>query len=319
MRRVFLALFLCLIAYAPALAKQPAVKPAPGPPQSLPVLSAISPNSAVAGSPAVTMVATGAKFISASVVRWGSANLATSFISSSQLRAVVPSGYLANPGIFWVSVLTSGKKGGSSQALEFTVTPSPPPLPPPSSGLLIWTAWLAPMKVGVDYWQTIEASGGTPPYTFTVDSLPPGLVLSNPNGQWPGDPPYSVGLITGTPSTAGNYAFTVTVTDSSAPAQMAKAKMQIKDLSKPRMAGQKPLVPVMVQIHDLVAKLPDDQVLSIPEIAQHIGVWRQSIRDQANRAINEGLAIKLGSRIFFGSPAGLRNLQAAVRRQLENR
>jgi uncharacterized protein (TIGR03437 family) len=53
--------------------------------------------------------------------------------------------------------------------------------------------------------QTLAASGGMPPYTFGVEgSLPAGLSLSNSQ-------------IVGTPATAGNNNFTLTVADSSTP------------------------------------------------------------------------------------------------------
>jgi hypothetical protein len=58
---------------------------------------------------------------------------------------------------------------------------------------------------GVAYSSTVGATGGTAPYTFSVasGSLPQGLTL-NP----------STGAITGTPTTAGTYSYTVKVTDS---------------------------------------------------------------------------------------------------------
>lgn len=64
-------------------------------------------------------------------------------------------------------------------------------------------------SVGRAYSQVLPVTGGTPPYTATVTggSLPPGLALS------------SVGVLSGTPSSAGSFTFTVKVTDSSAPAQ----------------------------------------------------------------------------------------------------
>jgi uncharacterized protein (TIGR03437 family) len=51
--------------------------------------------------------------------------------------------------------------------------------------------------------QTLTATGGTPPYTWTLvgGSLPPGLGLS------------SAGVLSGTPTTPGSYTFTVKVTD----------------------------------------------------------------------------------------------------------
>jgi hypothetical protein len=55
--------------------------------------------------------------------------------------------------------------------------------------------------VGVGYSQTLSATGGTPPYTWSVisGSLPPGLSLS------------SGGVLSGTPTTANTYNFTVQV------------------------------------------------------------------------------------------------------------
>ena len=61
--------------------------------------------------------------------------------------------------------------------------------------------------IGVPYSQTITASGGTPPYTFTVSSgaLPPGLNLNPTSG--------TTAVISGTPTTAGTFTFTITATD----------------------------------------------------------------------------------------------------------
>ncbi|MEO6154476.1 MAG: autotransporter domain-containing protein, partial [Thermomonas sp.] len=57
--------------------------------------------------------------------------------------------------------------------------------------------------LGVAYSQTITASGGTTPYSFavTAGSLPTGLVLT------------SAGVLSGTPTASGTYAFTITATD----------------------------------------------------------------------------------------------------------
>ncbi|MCS6885311.1 MAG: putative Ig domain-containing protein, partial [Blastocatellia bacterium] len=62
---------------------------------------------------------------------------------------------------------------------------------------------LPPFTVGVSYSQTLTASGGTAPYTFTLSSgsLPPGISLS-PSGT-----------ISGIATAAGSYTFTVTATD----------------------------------------------------------------------------------------------------------
>jgi len=57
--------------------------------------------------------------------------------------------------------------------------------------------------VGIAYFETITAQGGTSPYTYTISagSLPAGTSMS------------SAGLISGTPMAAATYSFTVKVTD----------------------------------------------------------------------------------------------------------
>jgi hypothetical protein len=71
----------------------------------------------------------------------------------------------------------------------------------------ITTLQLPSGEDGVPYNQTIAASGGVIPLTFTTSSgsLPPGLTLS------------SAGVISGTPSLSGSYAFTVKVSDAGTP------------------------------------------------------------------------------------------------------
>ncbi|PYU10769.1 MAG: hypothetical protein DMG37_19195, partial [Acidobacteria bacterium] len=71
--------------------------------------------------------------------------------------------------------------------------------------------------VSSPYSQNLSASGGASPYMWSLQSgsLPPGLTLS------------SSGLISGTPTQAGTFNFTVQVTDSSQPAQSANASESI--------------------------------------------------------------------------------------------
>lgn len=49
---------------------------------------------------------------------------------------------------------------------------------------------------------TLQADGGTPPYTWAATGLPPGIALDSPTG-----------VLSGTPTAAGTYTVTVTVTD----------------------------------------------------------------------------------------------------------
>jgi hypothetical protein len=63
---------------------------------------------------------------------------------------------------------------------------------------------LANGQLGVAYTGQFAAAGGTPPYSFTGSGLPAGLSLA------------SSGAITGTPTTAGSFTISATVTDSAA-------------------------------------------------------------------------------------------------------
>jgi fibronectin type 3 domain-containing protein len=85
---------------------------------------------------------------------------------------------------------------GVSDDQELTLVINPPPV--------ITTTTLPDGTAGALYSSVLTATGGTTPLTWTVagGSLPPGLSLS------------STGTISGTPTTAGTYGFTVTVTDS---------------------------------------------------------------------------------------------------------
>ncbi len=70
--------------------------------------------------------------------------------------------------------------------------------------LTITTTSLAAGTVGQSYSQTLSASGGQTPYTWSVasGSLPPGLSLNS-----------ATGAVTGTPTAAGTYGFVAQVTD----------------------------------------------------------------------------------------------------------
>ena len=84
-----------------------------------------------------------------------------------------------------------------SRALRITIATAAAPLS-------ITTQGLAPATVGQSYSQTVSASGGRPPYQWSVSSgtLPAGVTLS------------AAGALAGTPTTGGDFDFTVRAADS---------------------------------------------------------------------------------------------------------
>jgi hypothetical protein len=97
-------------------------------------------------------------------------------------------------------------------ALTLTVSGSQIPV------LTLTTTTLADATLNTAYSATLTASGGVPPYAFSLaggTSLPAGLTLS------------SAGAITGTPTKAGSTIFSVDVTDSSTPALSKTGSLSI--------------------------------------------------------------------------------------------
>ena len=102
------------------------------------------------------------------------------------------------PSNYWVDVVFNGSTG--------------------TAPLTITTTSLSGGTQSVAYTQTLAATGGTQPYSWTLvsgSSLPAGLTLS------------SGGVISGTPTVSGTTTFTVQVTDASEPALTANAALSI--------------------------------------------------------------------------------------------
>lgn len=95
----------------------------------------------------------------------------------------------------------------------------------PTSSFSVTTATLADAPTGLSYSQTLAASGGITPYTWTLEtgfSLPAGLTLST-GGIIAGIPTVPSPV----PATAPVYTFNVKVTDSATPAASATRSLSI--------------------------------------------------------------------------------------------
>ncbi len=164
-------------------------------------------NGAVNTAYAATLQATG-----------GAGSLTWSLASGSSLPAGL---LLSNAGVISGTPITAGtgsftvkatdasqgQPGPVSATQQLSLTIAPP--------VLVITTTTLPQGVeGSAYSQTMQASGGTPPYVWTVSSgsiLPSWLKLTS-------------GTLSGTPTEAGSFPFSLTVTDSSKPTAQSKSQ-----------------------------------------------------------------------------------------------
>jgi subtilisin len=96
-------------------------------PPPVPVVSSLSPSSAIAGVAGVSLTVNGSGFSSASVVNWNGSARPTTFVSASQISAAITAADLAAVGTAQVSVSTPPPGGGTSGSLTFSIV-SPPVL-----------------------------------------------------------------------------------------------------------------------------------------------------------------------------------------------
>ncbi|MCM2474840.1 tandem-95 repeat protein [Rhizobium sp. CG5] len=115
----------------------------------------------------------------------------TATASGTAITYTPTSGYSGTDSFTYTA---SNASGDSTATVSITVTA--PPLSVAPSSLPDGTA-------GVGYSQTLSASNGTAPYSYSLSSgtLPPGLILS------------SAGVLSGSPTTQGTYSFVLGVTD----------------------------------------------------------------------------------------------------------
>ncbi len=92
------------------------------PTPSTPTITTISPSSTVAGGAAFTLTINGTNFVAASMVNFGGSAPATTFINSTQLTAAIPAASIASTGTMAVTVTNPAPGGGTSKAINFTIT-----------------------------------------------------------------------------------------------------------------------------------------------------------------------------------------------------
>jgi len=115
------------------------VSPTPGGGTSSPVAFTIDPVAPVlaitgldpigvaAGHPSFELFVTGTGFVQGATVQWNGANRATTFVSTTQVKAAIAAVDVANPVSVPVTVTNPAPAGGTSNALIFVVTTPPMP------------------------------------------------------------------------------------------------------------------------------------------------------------------------------------------------
>ena len=96
-------------------------------PNPVPTLTLLNPASAAAGGPGFTLTVTGTGFVTTSQVKFNGRAETTSFVSSTQVTALIPAGDIATAATVNVTVTNPPPGGGTSGVLTFSITGAKPP------------------------------------------------------------------------------------------------------------------------------------------------------------------------------------------------
>jgi hypothetical protein len=181
----------------------------------VPAVTSISPTSAIVGGAAFTLTVNGSGFDSKSVVQWNGSSRTTTFVSATQITAAITAADIVSVGTANVSVVTPAPGGGTTSNVTFMIN---------APGPLAFSATSLPGGVlGQSYSQTVNITGGRPPYTLVVSGVPGGLatLVNGKSTNVTGTPVSASSIVlSGTPTQLGNnFALTIIVSDSSSPVQ----------------------------------------------------------------------------------------------------
>ena len=150
----------------------------------------------------------GYNFTQQSITMWNGSSRATTFLSSTHLRAAITAADTANPGTAQVQVRTAASSWFRySNTLYVHIY----------SVLQVTTSSLGNGIQAASYSGSLSAKGGVAPYMWTIiaGSLPPGITLS------------SNGVLAGSPTATGSYSFTVQVKDSESVPQTVSVPLSL--------------------------------------------------------------------------------------------
>ncbi len=114
----------------------------PPPPISNPVPSmlGVTPDTVLAGSPAVTITVTGTNFVSGSILHWNGQSRPTTIISGTRLTAVIPSSDVAAAATAQLTIFNPSPGGGTSATLTFPVAGSSGVVVHDATNSVVWLA-----------------------------------------------------------------------------------------------------------------------------------------------------------------------------------
>jgi hypothetical protein len=122
-----------------------------GPPNPVPTIQALSPNSSKQGGPTFTLSVVGSNFVPSSEARWNGSGLQITFVSSKLVTANIPASFLSvsRPGM--ITIVNPAPGGGTSNSMSVTV-PCVIAAPAPAStqtrarlGVYYFDGWSGPL------------------------------------------------------------------------------------------------------------------------------------------------------------------------------
>ena len=110
----------------------------------VPIVSSLSPASAIVGGPAIALTVTGWNFLTNSIVRWNGNNRSTSFVSGNQLIVSITAEDVASSGTASIVVFNPLPGGGESTSVFFSITEGPESPVITSAGLVNGASFRGP-------------------------------------------------------------------------------------------------------------------------------------------------------------------------------
>lgn len=96
------------------------------PPNPVPAITAINPTTVTSGGGNFTLTVFGTGFVQSSVVRFNNTDRSTTYVSATELRAVIQAGDIINGGTAAITVFNPAPSGGASNAATLTINFAPP-------------------------------------------------------------------------------------------------------------------------------------------------------------------------------------------------